>query len=88
MEFGDCTIKEIADMICGNFKAEESSFLYCSSSHLTEFFQDYQAWATAQRARPTWVGAASANAELGVYWGTLLAGCASQRKARKSMRNW
>lgn len=30
----------IADMICGNFKAEESFFVYRSSSYLTRFFQD------------------------------------------------
>lgn len=31
---------QLADMICGNFKAEESFFRYRSSSFLTEFFQD------------------------------------------------
>lgn len=40
MEFKNRTIKEIADMICGNFKPEESFFRYRSSSYLTEFFQD------------------------------------------------
>ncbi|WP_219904662.1 hypothetical protein [Stenomitos frigidus] len=30
----------IADMICGNFKVEESFFVYRSSSYLTQFFQD------------------------------------------------
>lgn len=30
----------IADMICGNYKAEDSLFVYRSSSHLTRFFQD------------------------------------------------
>ena len=40
MEFKQRTIKEIADMICGNFKAEASFFRYRSSSYLTEFFQD------------------------------------------------
>jgi hypothetical protein len=40
MEFRSRTIKEIADMICGNFKAEESFFRYRSSTYLTEFFQD------------------------------------------------
>ena len=30
----------IADLICGNFKPEESFFRYRSSSFLTEFFQD------------------------------------------------
>jgi hypothetical protein len=40
MEFKRRTLKQIADMICGNFKAEESFFRYRSSSYLTEFFQD------------------------------------------------
>jgi hypothetical protein len=31
---------QLADMICGNFKAEESFFRYRSSSLLTEFFED------------------------------------------------
>jgi len=30
----------IADVICGNYKAEDSLFVYRSSSHLTRFFQD------------------------------------------------
>jgi hypothetical protein len=30
----------IADMICGNYKTEESFFVYRSSSYLTRFFQD------------------------------------------------
>lgn len=40
MEFRNRTLKDIADMICGNFKAEESFFKYRSSTYLTEFFQD------------------------------------------------
>ncbi len=40
MEFKKRTLMQIADMICGNFKEEESSFRYRSSSHLTEFFHD------------------------------------------------
>lgn len=40
MEFKQRTLKQLADMICGNFKAEESFFRYRSSSFLTEFFQD------------------------------------------------
>lgn len=40
MEFKKRTLKQIADMICGNFKAEESFFQYRSSSYLTEFFED------------------------------------------------
>jgi hypothetical protein len=31
---------QIADLVCGNFKAEESFFRYRSSSYLTEFFED------------------------------------------------
>ncbi len=40
MEFKQRTLTAIADMICGNFKAEESHFIYRSSSYLTRFFQD------------------------------------------------
>ena len=40
MEFKQRTLIAIADMICGNFKAEESFFVYRSSSYLTRFFQD------------------------------------------------
>lgn len=40
MEFKQRTLMQIADMICGNFKDEESYFEYRSSSYLTEFFSD------------------------------------------------
>ena len=40
MVFKERTLLEIADMICGNFKEEESLFRYRSSSYLTEFFSD------------------------------------------------
>jgi hypothetical protein len=40
MEFKKRTLMQIADMICGNFKAEESFFRYRSSSYLSEFFED------------------------------------------------
>src|SRR6516165_4419306 len=40
MIFKERTLLEIADMICGNFKDDESLFRYRSSSYLTEFFQD------------------------------------------------
>jgi hypothetical protein len=40
MEFKQRTLMQIADMICGNFKDEESFFRYRSSSRLTEFFYD------------------------------------------------
>lgn len=40
MEFKQRTLMQIADMICGNFKNDESFFRYRSSSSLTEFFQD------------------------------------------------
>src|SRR5882762_9122387 len=40
MKFKKRTLNQIADMICGNFKNEESFFRYRSSSRLTEFFQD------------------------------------------------
>jgi hypothetical protein len=40
MEFKQRTLTSIADMICGNFKDEESFFPYRSSSYLSEFFSD------------------------------------------------
>lgn len=40
MEFKQRTLREIANMICGNFEAEKSFFKYRSSRYLTEFFQD------------------------------------------------
>jgi len=40
MNFKKRTRMQVADMICGNFKAEESFFRYRSSSLLTEFFED------------------------------------------------
>lgn len=40
MEFKQRSLMQIADMICGNFKEEESVFRYRSSSYLTEFFSD------------------------------------------------
>ena len=40
MQFKKRTLMQIADMICGNFKSEESFFRYRSSSYLTEFFRD------------------------------------------------
>jgi hypothetical protein len=43
MEFKQRTLMQIADMICGNYKDEESFFSYRSSSHLTEFFRDCDA---------------------------------------------
>src|SRR2546422_6466340 len=40
MKFKERTIMALADMICGNFKSEESLFVYRSSSNLTRFFRD------------------------------------------------
>jgi hypothetical protein len=40
MEFRQRTLKDLANMICGNFGAEKSFFRYRSSSSLTEFFSD------------------------------------------------
>ena len=40
MEFKKRTLLQIADMICGNYKIEDSYFIYRSSSQLTEFFYD------------------------------------------------
>lgn len=40
MVFKQRTLMAIADMICGNFKTEESFFVYRSSSYLTQLFYD------------------------------------------------
>jgi hypothetical protein len=40
MDFKQRTLMQIADMICGNYKDEESFFQYRNSSYLTEFFRD------------------------------------------------
>lgn len=40
MEFRKRTLRDIASMICGDFLAEKSFFVYRSSSYLTEFFED------------------------------------------------
>ncbi|WP_457492388.1 hypothetical protein [Tardiphaga sp. P5_C7] len=40
MKFKKRTLDELADMICGNFPAESSNFVYRSSSYITRFFQD------------------------------------------------
>jgi len=43
MAFKDRSVRELADMICGNFESRKSFFRYRSSSYLTEFFQDCDA---------------------------------------------
>lgn len=40
MEFKKRTLRELAELICGNSSAEDSFFPYRSSSYLTEFFED------------------------------------------------
>lgn len=40
MEFKKRTLMSLADMICGNFKSEDSVFPYRSSSVITRFFED------------------------------------------------
>lgn len=40
MKFKRRTIEQLADMICGNFEADASTFPYRSSSYLTDFFYD------------------------------------------------
>jgi hypothetical protein len=61
MEFKQRTLMQIADMICGNFKAaknEKSFFRYRSSSYLTEFFQDCDTdYAHDGLTRNSWVAA-------------------------------
>jgi hypothetical protein len=58
MEFKQRTLKHIAQMICGNFKDEETLFRYRSSSLLTEFFQDCDTdYAHDGSTRDSWVAA-------------------------------
>lgn len=40
VEFRERTLIALSNMICGNFKVEESFFVYRTSNHLTRFFQD------------------------------------------------
>jgi hypothetical protein len=42
LDFKKRTLKQLGDMVCGNFPAEESFFPYRSSSFITEFFQDIE----------------------------------------------
>ncbi|MGH8932889.1 MAG: hypothetical protein ACRDZO_20270 [Egibacteraceae bacterium] len=42
MKFKRRTLTQVADMICGNFPAETSFFVYRSSKYLTEFFSDIE----------------------------------------------
>jgi hypothetical protein len=42
MEFKKRTLKQLGDLICGNFPYDESFFPYRSSSYLTEFFEDFE----------------------------------------------
>ena len=56
MQFKRRTLNQIADMICGNFPAEESFFLYRSSKYLTEFFEDIETdYAHDGSTRRDWV---------------------------------
>lgn len=58
MEFKQRSLMAIADMICGNFKSEESLFVYRSSSYLTRFFQDCDTdYAHDGSTRNYWVAA-------------------------------
>jgi hypothetical protein len=40
MKWKERTLEEIGDMICGNFPAEQTHFVYRSSSYITQFFRD------------------------------------------------
>lgn len=56
MEFRQRSLDAIADMICGNFKHEQSFFVYRSSSYLTRFFQDCDTdYAHDGSTRANWV---------------------------------
>ena len=43
MQFKTRTLRQLADLICGNFESDQSHFQYRSSSYLTEFFRDCDA---------------------------------------------
>jgi hypothetical protein len=61
MEFKKRTLKEIANMICGNSTAAaENFFRYRSGSYLTEFFQDC---GTDKRRRESWMLRARATSQ-------------------------
>jgi hypothetical protein len=51
MEFKERALMQIADMICGNFKEDESFFCYRSTSYLNEFFFQDCAMCTKLQAR-------------------------------------
>jgi hypothetical protein len=57
VKFKDRTLNQIADMICGNFEAENSFFIYRSSYYISRFFADadtdYQHDGTTTRGK--WV---------------------------------
>lgn len=56
MDLKQGTLTKIADMICGNFPAEETLFRYRSSSYLTEFFHDcYTDYTHDGSSRKAWV---------------------------------
>jgi len=59
MQFKERTLTQIADMICGNFNAAETFFLYRSSSYLTAFFRDCDTdYCHDGSTRSHWVAAA------------------------------
>ncbi len=56
MDLKQGTLNKVADMICGNFPAEETLFKYRSSSYLTEFFHDcYADYVHDGSSRKAWV---------------------------------
>ncbi len=56
MEFKRRTLTQLADMICGNFAADSTHFVYRSSSYLTEFFEDCETdYAHDGSTRKYWV---------------------------------
>ena len=61
VKFKRRTLNQLGDLICGNFPAEESFFLYRSSSYLTEFFADIETdYAHDGSTRVYWVADALA----------------------------
>ena len=62
MEFRKRTLNQIADMICGNFAAEDTFFVYRSSYYLTEFFEEIDTeYRHDGSTRAAWVAATLAD---------------------------
>ena len=55
MQFRRRTLNQIAELICGNFVAEETFFPYRSSTYITEFFSDIETDYVHDGSTRSWV---------------------------------